>query len=75
MTFFRVVENAVSHSQRCEIHLSDRDVGIFEACIDVIVEILAPKNVQEDTFQMVALYADWVSLELVIYFIFLCCCI
>ena len=30
---------------------------------------------QAVSVQMVALYADWVSLELVIYFIFLCCCI
>ena len=72
-SLLRVGQYAVCHSQWCEIHLCNRDICILEAGIDIIVEVLAPKDIQEDTLQMAALYAYRVNLVLVVYLVFLCC--
>ena len=72
-SLLRVGQYAVCHSQWCEIHLRNRDICILEAGIDIVIEVLAPKDIQEDTFQMAALYAYRVNLVLVVYLVFLCC--
>ena len=67
----RLGEHAVGEHQRCEIHLDDVDAGALEALVAGVVELLAPQYVKEIAFQVLALYACGVKLELVVNLVFL----
>ena len=61
----------VGQCQRCKIHLGNRDVGILETSVDVVVESLAPQDIQEDALEVRTLYANRIQLVLAVYLVFL----
>ena len=61
----------VGQCQRCKIHLGNGDVGILETSIDVVVESLAPQDIQEDALEVRTLYANRIQLVLAVYLVFL----
>ena len=71
-SLLRVSQYAVCQGERCQVHFCDRNVGFLKTSVNIVVEILFPQDIEENTFQMIALYADRVYLILVIYLIFLC---
>ena len=49
-TAFCLGQHTVSESQRSKIHLSDINLSILEALVEILVECLALQDVQEVTF-------------------------
>ena len=74
-TLLGFAEHAVGKCQWGEIQLSNGNACLVEAGVEVVVELLAPQNVQEVALKTGSLYAYRVDLELLVDLVFLCGCV